>query len=160
MNFFKELFSNYLLSCAIIAWITAQIIKIFTGMVHEHSFNVLNFLVGTGGMPSSHSACVTSLAVGSALHLGVGSPIFAVTAVLAIVVMRDASGVRREAGKQAKVLNQILQEIFTTGDEKLIQADLKELLGHTPLQVFVGALLGALIAVLIYPLFPHLILTV
>ena len=67
--------------------------------------------------------------------------------------MRDASGVRREAGKQAKVLNQIVQELFTTNDEQRFQTDLKELLGHTPLQVFVGALLGGAVAICLWPLF-------
>jgi acid phosphatase family membrane protein YuiD len=104
-------------------------------------------------MPSSHSAAVTALTVSAGVQYGLASPEFAISAILAIVVMRDASGVRREAGKQAKVLNHIIQEIFTSNDNKIIQADLKELLGHTPLQVFVGFLLGMIVALSMMPLF-------
>ena len=142
MQVLKEFIQNYLLISAAAAWLIAQIFKVFTGIFHERHFSLISLLTGTGGMPSSHSACVTALATASLLKFGIGSGYFAIAAILAIVVMRDASGVRREAGKQAKVLNQIVQELFTTNDEQRFQTDLKELLGHTPLQVFAGVLVG------------------
>jgi acid phosphatase family membrane protein YuiD len=153
MQVLKEFIQNYLLISAAAAWLIAQIFKVFTGIFHERHFSLISLLTGTGGMPSSHSACVTALATSSLLKFGIGSGYFAIAAILAIVVMRDASGVRREAGKQAKVLNQIVQELFTTNDEQRFQTDLKELLGHTPLQVFVGALLGGAVAICLWPLF-------
>lgn len=153
MEGFKDILQNYMLISAGSAWIAAQIFKVFTGIFHERKFNIVNLLFGTGGMPSSHSAAVTALMVSAGIQHGLASPEFAISTLLAIVVMRDASGVRREAGKQAKVLNHIIQEIFTSNDNKIIQADLKELLGHTPLQVFVGFLLGVIVAVLLMPLF-------
>lgn len=153
MKALTDLIQNYLLISAGVSWFVAQICKVFTGVFHERQFSIVSLLTGTGGMPSSHSACVTALAVSSGLYYGLGSAPFAITTILALVVMRDASGVRREAGKQAKVLNQIIGELFTTGDEKRFQADLKELLGHTPLQVFVGALLGAVTALALFPAF-------
>lgn len=153
MQVLKEFIQNYLLISAAAAWLIAQIFKVFTGIFHERHFSLISLLTGTGGMPSSHSACVTALATASLLKFGIGSGYFAIAAILAIVVMRDASGVRREAGKQAKVLNQIVQELFTTNDEQRFQTDLKELLGHTPLQVFVGALLGGAVAICLWPLF-------
>lgn len=153
MQILKDLIQNYLLISAGVAWFAAQILKVFTGIFRERHFSIISLLTGTGGMPSSHSACVTALAVASGLYYGLGSSWFAVTTILALVVMRDASGVRREAGKQAKVINQLIRELFTTEDEKRFQTDLKELLGHTPLQVFVGALLGGLVALLLWPIF-------
>ena len=155
MEVLKDFIQNYLLISAGVAWLVAQICKVFTGIFRERHFSIVSLLTGTGGMPSSHSACVTALAVSSGLYYGWGSAAFAISTILALVVMRDASGVRREAGKQAKVLNQIIQEMFNTSDEKRFQADLKELLGHTPLQVFVGAVLGAVVALLLWPLFPN-----
>ena len=156
MQFLKDFINNYLLISAIVSWLAAQICKVFTGIFRERQFSVITLLTGTGGMPSSHSACVTSLAISSCLFFGLNSPEFAISAILAVIVMRDASGVRREAGKQAKVLNQIIQELFTTNDEKRFQTELKELLGHTPLQVFVGALLGAVIAFALWPVYAPL----
>ena len=153
MNALVNLIHNYLLVSAAASWLLAQICKVFTGIFRERNFSIISLLTGTGGMPSSHSACVTALAVSSALRFGLGSPHFAITTILALVVMRDASGVRREAGKQAKVLNQMIRELFTSNDEKTFQADLKELLGHTPLQVFVGALLGGIVALCLWPIF-------
>lgn len=153
MQVLKDLIQNYLLISAGVAWLAAQILKVFTGVFRERRFSVISLLTGTGGMPSSHSACVTALATSSGLYYGFGSAAFAISTILAMVVMRDASGVRREAGKQAKVLNQIIQELFTTSDGKTFQSDLKELLGHTPLQVFVGAALGIMVAIALWPVF-------
>lgn len=157
MQLLRDFIHNYLLISAIVSWLVAQICKVFTGIFRERQFSIVSLLTGTGGMPSSHAACVTALAVSSGIYYGLASAPFAISAILAMVVMRDASGVRREAGKQAQVLNRIIQEMFTTNDEKKFQADLKELLGHTPLQVFVGALLGAAVAFALWPAFSGLV---
>ena len=157
MQVLKDFIHNYLLISAIVSWLVAQICKVFTGIFHERQFSIISLLTGTGGMPSSHAACGTALAVSSGMCYGLASAPFAISAILAMVVMRDASGVRREAGKQAQVLNRIIQEMFTTNDEEKFHADLKELLGHTPLQVFVGALLGAAVAFALWPAFSGIV---
>ena len=91
MGWLKDILQNYLLISAGTAWIVAQIFKIFTGIFHERKFNIVNLLFGTGGMPSSHSAAVTALTVSAGVQYGLASPEFAISAILAIVVMRDAS---------------------------------------------------------------------
>ena len=121
MQILKDFIQNYLLISAIVAWLVAQICKVFTGIFRERQFSIVSLLTGTGGMPSSHAACVSALAISAGIYYGLGSAPFAISAILAMVVMRDASGVRREAGKQAKVLNQIIKELFTTNDEKRFQ---------------------------------------
>ena len=103
-------------------------------------------------MPSAHSALVTALAVGVGQTMGWGSPIFAATAVFAIIVMYDAAGVRQAAGKQARLLNQIIDELFQ-GHADFSEDRLKELLGHTPVQVIVGSILGVVIAWLAAPVY-------
>jgi len=106
-------------------------------------------MVGSGGMPSSHSATVCALATATGMECGAGSPEFAITIMLAIIVMYDAMGVRRETGKQGRVLNEML-EIFTNmGKEISPEKRLKEFVGHTPLQVLMGAILGIAIAVIL-----------
>ena len=152
MNILKDLLSNFCLVSIACAWIVAQIIKIFTGVFQEEKFSLLRFVCGTGGMPSSHSATVSALVVASIWQFGLASFQVAVSILLAIIVMRDATGVRLETGKQAKIINQIVPEL--KGD---FQADLKELIGHTPLQVFVGALLGGLVAIVLKLVaYPHI----
>jgi len=123
------------------AWFAAQTIKVFIGIIVEKKFN-FKWFVGTGGMPSSHAAAVSGMATAIGLHYGVNSPLFVLTLLFAIVVITDAQGVRRASGKQAEVLNKILDDIYW---KKKIQEDrLKELLGHTPFQVIVGLLIGIL----------------
>ena len=152
MNILKDLLSNFCLVSIACAWIVAQIIKIFTGVFQEEKFSLLKFVCGTGGMPSSHSATVSALVVASIWQFGLASFQVAVSILLAIIVMRDATGVRLETGKQAKIINQIVPEL--KGD---FQADLKELIGHTPLQVFVGSLLGGLVAIVLKLVaYPHI----
>ncbi|MBQ7292844.1 MAG: divergent PAP2 family protein [Clostridia bacterium] len=152
MNILKDLLSNFCLVSVACAWIVAQIIKIFTGVFQEEKFSLLRFVCGTGGMPSSHSATVSALVVASIWQFGLASFQVAVSILLAIIVMRDATGVRLETGKQAKIINQIVPEL--KGD---FQADLKELIGHTPLQVFVGSLLGGLVAIVLKLVaYPHI----
>ena len=136
-----DLFTNPVMMCAVFSWILAQIIKLFTDPKHLKGNSVSNFLVGSGGMPSSHSAAVCATCISCGLLYGFGSTYFAISGVLAVVVMRDAAGVRRESGKQAAVINRVTQEI--NKKKNVFDAEqLKELLGHTPLQVFAGAVLG------------------
>ena len=142
MKLINDLLNNFPLICAGVAWFTAQILKVFTGIFREKKFNVIELLFGTGGMPSSHTAAVMSLSVACGMWAGLNSAAFAISVLLAMIVMRDATGVRREAGEQAKVLNRIVADLFASNDQADITRNLKELVGHTPLQVFVGALVG------------------
>ena len=144
----KAFFGNYMLMSAIVAWIIAQIFKIFTGVYRDRHINLTVLLFSTGGMPSSHSATVLGLTTAAALGEGVGTPIFAICAILSIIVIIDATGVRYETGKQAKMLNKIVKEMFT--DTEHAEVHFKEFIGHTPLQVFVGAILGIVVGVVMY----------
>lgn len=137
------IFTNRILLAALISWAIAQTLKIFTSLRAEHRID-WSKIMGPGGMPSSHSAFVTSLAVGVGLTEGWDSGMFAVSFVFAAVVMYDAAGVRRAAGKQARVLNQLMTIMLKEGHVPATK--LRELLGHTPFEVIMGALLGMLIA--------------
>lgn len=149
----KDFFGNYMLMSAIVSWLMAQIIKIFTGVYKDRHVNLLVLLFSTGGMPSSHSASVLGLATAAGISQGWDSPVFAVSAILSIIVIIDAMGVRYETGKQSKMLNKIVQELFT--DTENAEVHFKEFIGHTPLQVFVGAGLGVAVAIAMYFVFPH-----
>ncbi len=144
-NNVTDFFTNPVLLCAIFAWLAAQILKLFTTPYYVKEFSFLQVMFGSGGMPSSHSAVVCATSISCGILYGYNSAIFALSAVLAMVVMRDASGIRRAAGKQAAVINQISEEL---GKKRKRFADitLPELLGHTPLQVLFGALLGLFMA--------------
>ena len=144
----RGLFTNYPLMSAVMGWLIAQILKIFTGIFRVREFSFRSMMFGTGGMPSSHSASVTALATAMAIREGLGSPLFAITALLCIIVMNDATGVRRETGKQSKALNLILKDMFSHSPEKLDE-NFRELIGHTPLQVVCGALTGIAVAFLV-----------
>ena len=144
VNFFMK---NHILSVTIAAWIFTQAVKIFLGVIREKKFN-FRWLIGTGGMPSSHAAGATALALSSGLELGFSSPVFALAFVFAIVTMFDAQGVRRSAGEQAEILNKILEDIYFQG--KIKEGKVRELLGHTPIQVLAGSTIGALIALALY----------
>lgn len=143
------IFGNRILDIVLISLIIAQTLKVILGLFTERKFNFRRFL-DTGNMPSSHTASVVSLATAIAKETGLGSPIFALVVVFAIVVMYDATGVRRAAGKQAALLNKIVENIKRKEGHTLIEENLKELLGHTPMEVFWGAILGFLIAFLFY----------
>ncbi len=148
MGFFTELFQNKIFVAAALGWLIAQLLKTLIHLFITKKF-VAERLVGSGGMPSSHSATVCSLATASCFEYGAGSFEFAIALMFAIVVMYDAMGVRRETGIQAKVLNEMLRVFEDMGKEELsAQEKLKEFVGHTPLQVLAGALLGIMIAVL------------
>ncbi|MBO5415409.1 MAG: divergent PAP2 family protein [Clostridia bacterium] len=148
MTVVKSLFGNYFIIAPAVAWITAQIIKVFTGMFKERKFNLLTLLFSNGGMPSSHSSAVCALATASVIRFGVASFECALCGLLAIIVMMDASGVRYETGEQAKIINRITKELFS-GKTEEINTGLKELVGHTHFQVFMGALLGVAVAILL-----------
>ena len=140
-----QLLNNQILVNSLLAWAAAQIIKtILYAAVHRQID--IHRLFGDGGMPSGHSATVTAMATTAALEYGLDSPIFAVTAIFGIVVMHDAMGVRREAGKHAEVLNNLIASL---NQDVPPEEALKEFLGHTPLQVCFGALLGFGVALLL-----------
>ncbi|NLL43676.1 MAG: divergent PAP2 family protein [Firmicutes bacterium] len=138
----RQIQSNEVLMAAILAWALAQIFKIISWAFVSKELNFRR-LVEPGGMPSSHSAFVTSLCTGVGLRDGFDSTMFALAAVFAVIVMYDASGVRRAAGKQARVLNRMIEDL---NRRELHPERLRELLGHTPFEVVVGAALGILIA--------------
>lgn len=147
MAVWNELRSNQMLMSAVVGWVVAQVLKTLIDMWLNKSFSAER-LIGSGGMPSSHSSTVCALVTAAAYTYGLGSAEFAVSFVLAAVVMYDAMGVRRETGKQAKLLNMIMEQQFFTFDNELFQKRLKEFVGHTPLQVAAGAVLGIVIAVI------------
>ncbi len=147
MDYIGSFFGNYMLVSAGLGWLGAQIIKVFTGMFKERAFKLTTLLFSTGGMPSSHAAVVCGLSAASVIQNGWGAGITAVCFVLSIVVMVDASGVRYETGKQAVIINDIVEEIFSGNPDK-VNTGLKELVGHTPFQVAVGAVFGVAVAVL------------
>ena len=152
MNLLQALLSNDMLICAVLAYLVAQILKIFTTLWRDGEFH-LSILVSSGGMPSSHASTVVALAVSCARIHGAASPLFAICFILAAIVMYDATGVRRAAGEQAKILNQIVADLFS-GDPSYSEKALKELIGHTPLQVIMGALLGLVIGLFMPSLAP------
>ena len=132
---------NQLLMSAVTGWVVAQFLKTLIDFALNKNFNAER-LVGSGGMPSSHSATVCGLTAAALLKYGAGSFEFAVSFVLSMIVMYDAIGVRRETGKQAKLLNSILSENPLKLNAEVLQEKLKEYVGHTPLQVLAGAILG------------------
>ena len=145
MNMWDELLSNQLLVSAVVGWVVAQGLKTLIDFALNKSFNKER-LVGSGGMPSSHCATVCGLTTAAVIKYGVGSFEFAISFVLSMIVMYDAIGVRRETGKQAKLLNSILMENPLKLSAEVLQERLKEYVGHTPLQVVAGAILGVLLA--------------
>ncbi len=147
MNFFAALGKNQIFLTVAMAWLLAQTIKVIIGIIREKKFN-FKWFVGSGGMPSSHAATVSALAVSTGLTFGFSSPFFAMAFFFAFIIMFDAQGVRRQSGRQAEELNKILEDIYLQRGIK--QERLIELLGHTPVQVFAGALLGILVALFCY----------
>lgn len=145
MDWFSQLASNKLIVNGAAAWITAQILKTIVHAIVNRKIDWPR-LIGDGGMPSSHSATVTAIAGTCAFAYGLASFQFGVTLILAFIVMHDAMGVRFETGKQAKVLNQMIDFIDSMGKNLSPEEKLKEFVGHTPMQVFAGAVLGLFIA--------------
>lgn len=145
MNSSGIIFSNRILDVVTIAWFLAQFYKVINSLIVDKKV-VFKRMWETGGMPSSHSATVTSLATAVGITHGFSSVLFAIVAVFAVIIMHDAAGIRRAAGKQAGVLNKIAQSLNQLTGNKLHQENLRELLGHTRIEVLVGALLGIVVA--------------
>lgn len=139
---FLKIFTNKFLIIPIILWALIQLFKFFTDLIKNKKFNFKR-LFGAGGMPSSHSAVVCSLAALIGKDFGYDSAFFGLAVIFACVVMYDAAGVRRAAGKQAAVLNKIINTPNLTNVQ--VQEKLVEVLGHTPIQVFVGAIIGIVV---------------
>jgi uncharacterized protein len=143
-DIFTQIAANKIFITTISAWLIAQTIKVSIGVVRERKFD-FRWFVGTGGMPSSHTAGASCLATAIGMDCGFDSVYFALAASFAIVVMFDAQGVRRAAGKQARILNKITEDIYWRG--RINENRLRELVGHTPIEVIIGALLGISIAI-------------
>ena len=149
LKIFVDLFNNNVLLVAMFSWIVSQIIKVILNCIINRKFS-WERLFGDGGMPSGHSATVTSAAVMCAWTYGFNSAYFGIAFVLAIIVMHDATGVRREAGKHAVAINEIVETVNNLSEsteEDIHIARLKEFVGHTHRQVMVGAILGFIVAV-------------
>lgn len=152
-DFFQDFLNNRIFLTAAAGWMVAQFLKTGIHFILTREFRTER-LVGSGGMPSSHSATVCALTVAACYEYGAASFEFAVALILAIIVMYDAMGVRRETGIQAKLLNDIIRTFGDMGRSEISAHDkLKEFVGHTPLQVLIGAFLGILVAVLVYNLY-------
>ena len=143
----EQLLSNYPLMSAVLAWFVAQVIKTAIDAYFNKGIN-WERMTGSGGMPSSHSSTVVSLAIATGISYGVDSTLFAIALIFALVVMYDATGVRRETGKQAVILNRLLLDNPFSWTGKEFEKKLKEYVGHSPFQVLMGAILGILIAVI------------
>jgi acid phosphatase family membrane protein YuiD len=143
MDFFADILRNRVLIVAIISWSVAQVLKVVVLLIINKEFD-LHRLVGSGGMPSSHTAFVMALSTAIGLVYGWNTPLFAIALSYAFVVMYDAAGVRRSAGKQAEILNIIIKDVIE--HKGLKEERLKELIGHTPIEVIAGAVLGILMA--------------
>ena len=147
MTLIESLLSNFTLIVVIVSWFSAQAIKIVIYRFKEKRWNLHHFFEA-GGMPSAHSAAVTSLTLGIGLSVGWDNPLFTACLVFALIVMYDATGVRRAAGKQAEILNKIVDDIYSTG--KIRIEKLKEILGHDPIEVVGGASLAVIMTLLVY----------
>ena len=140
-----DLITNWVLIIPLCAWVLAQLIKVLIALAQGKGLE-LSYFVSSGGMPSAHSAMVCALATAVAMTYGLGSTFFAIAVVLAIIVMYDAAGVRQSVGQQSVVLNRIILELKRRQPLVKIEADLRELMGHTPFEVIVGSALGIVLA--------------
>ena len=139
----KDVFTSVYIWTPVVGWLTAQLIKMLISLIRDRKITI-GMIMSSGGMPSSHTATVVSATICIGMTQGGGSPLFAMMCILSFIVMYDATGVRRETGEQAKILNKLTTDLFR-GSTKYVDRDLKELVGHTPIQVFAGAILGLLI---------------
>ena len=142
-----EFSRNYIFWTSATSWIIAQSLKVILGVFREKRFN-FRWFVGTGGMPSSHAAGVSALATSIGVTYGFDSALFGIVLTFTLIVLFDAQGVRLNAGKQAEILNKMLDDIYWK--KKLDEDKLKEFLGHTPIEVFAGVFLGIVISLLLY----------
>ncbi|MBR6093648.1 MAG: divergent PAP2 family protein [Lachnospiraceae bacterium] len=141
LDFLKEFARNEILWSAILSWVLAQVVKTFIHLFATKKF-VPERLIGSGGMPSCHSAAMCGLTTAIVINRGIGSPELAIAAVLSVVVMYDAMSVRRETGLQSAFLNEMIEKQIQDGDIPEAQRKFREFIGHTPFQVLVGGLLG------------------
>jgi len=141
---FNDIIANKVLIVSVCVWAIAQLLKGLSETIKQKRFD-FSFFITSGGMPSSHSAMVSALATAVALTTGFDSALFAVSAIMAMVVMYDAAGVRWAVSRQAAILNRIVRELRLRRPRGEVERDLRELIGHTPFQVIVGAVLGILI---------------
>lgn len=150
-DYIDALFSNRVLVSALVAWLSAQLIKTILYSFINHEFNPER-LVGSGGMPSSHSATVCALVVATSFNYGPASFEFAIAFLFAVIVLHDARGVRLETGKQAEAINTIYQFLVDTiTDEDMPEIEcMKVLVGHTPLQVVAGSALGIIVGLFLH----------
>lgn len=151
-DFFYDMLTNNVIMGPFCAWLVAQILKTIIYCAINKEFNSER-LLGDGGMPSSHSATVMALVTIVAYKYGASGYEFAIAGVLALITMHDAMGVRREAGKQAKVINNMIELFEDMGKDLPVEEKLKEFVGHTPLQVLMGAILGVVVGTIHYNLF-------
>ncbi|MBQ4156263.1 MAG: divergent PAP2 family protein [Clostridia bacterium] len=149
MNWFIDLICNPFFLTGLSSWAIAQVLKVIIYAIVNKKFDIFR-LFGDGGMPSGHSATVTSLAVLTAITYGTGTFEFALSALLAIIVCHDAMGVRLETGKQAILINEIIKTFDILAKEELPEVKLKEFVGHTPMQVLMGILIGFANAFVMY----------
>jgi len=152
MEWLRDLFTNPILMTGVSSWFLAQVLKT---IIHIFIYKRLDWrrLFGDGGMPSGHSATVTSVAVIIALVYGTGSVEFAISGILAVIVCHDATGVRLETEKQAFLINELVKAFTELTEEKLPEVKLKQFVGHTPIQVMAGIILGFINAFVMYYLF-------
>ena len=143
MSFFPGIVNNRMFQVAFVSWFIAQALKVILTLVLDRKLNLYR-MIGSGGMPSSHSSLVMGLSTAIGLHMGWDSPLYALALVTSLVVMYDASGVRRAVGIQAAILNQIIEDAYQ--HKPFSQDKLKELVGHTPYEVFAGAILCIVVA--------------
>lgn len=143
MNFITEFFSNKIIVAILISWLVAQILKVILVLITSKTID-FSRLIGSGGMPSSHSSLVSTLVIMTARVEGISSVSFAIAFALAIIVMYDACNVRKEAGEHARIINILIEEWVEKENLKM-DKNLKELLGHTPFEIIIGAILGCLI---------------
>lgn len=141
MHYITDLISNHILLVTLNAWLLAQILKLIINIIVTRKFDITR-LVGDGGMPSAHSATVSSLATICGLVYGLSSFEFAITFIFSTIVCRDAMGVRLETGKQAVILNDIVEAFESLTKKDITEVKLKEFVGHTPIQVLAGVILG------------------
>ena len=154
MQFIQNILSfNQILTVSLLGWFVAQVLKTVINFILLGKFQ-LERMWGDGGMPSAHSATVCAMVIATARSVGFSSPVFAVASVVAIITMHDAMGVRHETGEQAKVLNQMIEQWIDISEQNapfLQNMHLKEMVGHTPLQVVAGVLVGVVVGC-VYPM--------
>lgn len=146
-GFWQEIFANKVLWVTLLSWALAQGIKIIIGLAQGQKFNFY-WILRTGGLPSAHSAAVAALATGLGREVGFNSPFFALATIFALITMFDAQTWRRSIGVQAKILNKIKADLHE--GKKIEEENLKELIGHTPVEVFAGAFLGIIVTLVYY----------